>query len=143
MTHGWSRAKIEIGISYSEDTDRVMLLLLEIVNEMRQEAEYDAQIVAEPEMLGVDELGDSAVKIVFLVKTRPLCQWKVKRELLRRIKHRFDELGIEIPFPQRVVTHRYEHAEGTEPSTLAERKALMEKAGNEEEEITRPRRKAA
>ncbi len=108
MTHGWSRAVLEVGIGYGEDADRVMLLLIEMVNEMRAEPEFLPQIIDEPEMLGVDELGDSAVTIKLMVKTRPLCQWKVKRELLRRIKRRFDELGIEIPFPQRVVTHRYE-----------------------------------
>ena len=57
-------------------------------------------------MLGVDAFGDSAVVIKFFIKTRPLKQWDVKRELLRRIKNRFDELGIEIPFPHRTVYHR-------------------------------------
>jgi len=54
-------------------------------------------------MLGVDKLAESAVIIKFFLKTRPMQQWTVKRELLRRIKNRFDELGIEIPFPQRTV----------------------------------------
>ena len=61
-------------------------------------------------MLGVDALGDSAVVIKFYIKTRPLQQWTVKRELLRRIKNRFDELGIEIPFPHRTVFHRLDDA---------------------------------
>ena len=54
-------------------------------------------------MLGVDALGDSAVVIKFMIKTRPLKQWNIKREMLRRIKNRFDELGIEIPFPHRTL----------------------------------------
>ena len=62
-------------------------------------------------MLGVDQFGDSAVVIRFLIKTRPLQQWTVKREMLRRIKNKFDELKIEIPFPHRVVLQR-------SPSTL-------------------------
>jgi small conductance mechanosensitive channel len=57
-------------------------------------------------MLGVDALTDSAVTIKLLVRTLPLSQWTVKRELLRRIKNRFDELGIEIPYPHRTVYHR-------------------------------------
>ena len=59
-------------------------------------------------MLGVDALGDSAITIKFFIKTRPMQQWAVKRELLRRIKNRFDELGIEIPFLHRIVFHRLE-----------------------------------
>jgi small conductance mechanosensitive channel len=31
-------------------------------------------------------------------------QWGLKREFNRRMKNRFDELGIEIPFPQRTIT---------------------------------------
>jgi small-conductance mechanosensitive channel len=69
-------------------------------------------ILADAEMLGVDAFNDSAVVVKFFIKTRPLQQWTVKREMLRRIKKRFDELGIEIPFPQRTVYHRLENGEG-------------------------------
>ena len=65
-------------------------------------------ILEQPEMLGVDQFGDSAVIIKFFIKTRPLMQWTVRREMLRRIKKKFDELGIEIPFPHRTVYHRHE-----------------------------------
>jgi small-conductance mechanosensitive channel len=50
-------------------------------------------------MLGVDKLGDSAVIIKFRIKTLPARQWLVGREFNRRLKNRFDDLGIEIPFP--------------------------------------------
>jgi small conductance mechanosensitive channel len=45
-------------------------------------------------MLGVDAVLGPTMTIKLLVKTRPLSSWPVKRELLRRIKRRFDELGI-------------------------------------------------
>jgi small conductance mechanosensitive channel len=73
---------------------------------MRKDAQFGALIMDEPEMLGVDAFTDSAVVIKLIVRTRPLSQWTVKRELLRRIKNRFDDLGIEIPFPHRTVYHR-------------------------------------
>jgi small conductance mechanosensitive channel len=38
-----------------------------------------------------------------MVKTVPLKQWEVGRELRRRIKKRFDEKGIDIPFPHRIL----------------------------------------
>jgi small conductance mechanosensitive channel len=77
---------------------------------MRQEPQFGPHILDAPEMLGVDSFGDSAIVIKFFVKTRPSHKWPVKRELLRRIKQRFDELGIEIPFPHRIVYHRGEAA---------------------------------
>ena len=48
------------------------------------------------------------------LKTAPLEQWAVAREMRQRIKARFDIEGIEIPFPQRVVWHREERAAGAE-----------------------------
>ena len=106
LTHGWSRVVLDVGVAYKEDVNRVMEVLLELAREMRKEPQFGQLILDEPEMLGVDAFADSAVVIKLLVRTRPLKQWIVKRELLRRIKIRFDELGIEIPFPHRTLYHR-------------------------------------
>ena len=45
-----------------------------------------------------------------IVKTKPMKQWELKRELLRRIKRRFEQLDIEIPYPHRTVVHRKDAA---------------------------------
>ncbi len=108
LTHGWSRALFDIDIGYGEDIDRVMEVLLVLGRELRQDPLYSPLILDDPEMLGVDELADSSVVLKFFLKTRPLQQWTVKREMLRRIKNRFDELGIEIPYPHQTVHHRYD-----------------------------------
>lgn len=127
LTHGWSRAVFDIGISYNSDVDRAMSVLIEIGREMRREPAYHELILDDPEMLGVDALAESAVVIRFVMRTRPLKQWMVKREMLRRIKKRFDEVGIEIPFPHRTVYHRYAQAaaptaaDGTEKIERSER----------------------
>jgi small conductance mechanosensitive channel len=103
MTHTWSRALLEIGVAYKEDTDRVMDVMLDVARELRKDADFGPLMLDEPEMMGVDNFGDSAVTIKMCVKTHPLKRWHVKRELLRRLKHRFDEAGIDIPFPHRTV----------------------------------------
>jgi small conductance mechanosensitive channel len=105
LTHVWSRVVLDIGIAYKENVDRVMEVIMEVAQAMREEPEYKHLITDEPEMLGVDAFADSAVIIKVLVKTRPMRQWVVKRELLRRLKNRFDELDIEIPFPHRTIYH--------------------------------------
>lgn len=109
MTHGWSRAIIEVGIAYKENADFVMQILTELAFELKQDTMFGPFIIDDPEMLGVDSLGDSAVTLKLMIKTRTFKQWQVKREMLRRIKRRFDELGIEIPYPHRTVFHRHEH----------------------------------
>ena len=106
LTQEWSRALFNIGVAYKEDVDLVIEVLKQQGKELRRDPLYSDSILEDLEMLGVDELGDSAVVIQFFIKTRPMKQWSVKREFLRRIKKRFDKLGIEIPFPQRSVTLR-------------------------------------
>lgn len=108
MTHGWARAVLDIPISYEENTDRIMDLVMEIAGDLRKDPEYAWQILDNPEMLGVEAFGDSSVTIKFFIKTRPLSKHPVRRELLRRIKRKFDELGVEIPFQQQVVHYRQE-----------------------------------
>ncbi len=99
LTHGWSRAVFEIGVAYHESVDHVIQVLTDLAVELRHDDAYKLLILSEPVMLGVDSLGDSAVVIKFYLQTRPLQQWTVRREMLRRIKNEFDRRGIEIPFP--------------------------------------------
>jgi len=108
LTHGWSRAVVDVRVSYRENVDQVMDELVHVGLELRKDPTFGPLVIDDPEMLGVDGLGESAVTVRMLLKTRPLQQWKVKRELLRRIKQRFDQLGWEIPFPQQRVQHRFE-----------------------------------
>lgn len=100
MTHGWSRAVFDIGISHKEDADRVMNLLMTLAVDLRHEPAFSRLIIDDPEMLGVDKLDANGVTIKFVIKTRPLKQWAVKRELLRRIKRAFHDHGIETSMPQ-------------------------------------------
>lgn len=121
MTHGWSRALFDIGVAYKEDVDLVMQTLIKLGKELRADPTFRQMILDDPEMLGVDSFSDSAVVIRFFIKTRPMQQWTVKRAMLRRIKKKFDEMGIEIPFPHRTVYHRYaDQADQHEESATAE-----------------------
>jgi len=110
MTHGWSRALIDAGVAYKEDADRVMNVMLDLARELRDDTSFGPLILDNAEMLGVDALGESAVTIKMVIKTVPTKQWAVRREYLRRMKRRFDQLGIEIPFPQRTIRMIHEDA---------------------------------
>lgn len=103
LTQEFSYYLWDLGVAYKEDTDHVVEVVKTLAEEMQQEPEW-APLILEPlEVLGVDQFGDNAVIIKMRIKTRPIQQWSVGRELNRRIKKRFDELGIEIPFPQRTL----------------------------------------
>jgi small-conductance mechanosensitive channel len=103
MTKLYSYYLLDIGVAYREDTDQVAAVCRQIVEEMRAEPEYGPEILEPLEVLGVDQFADSAVIIKARIKTRPIKQWVVGREFNRRLKKRFDELGIEIPFPHQTV----------------------------------------
>ncbi|MEK9684011.1 MAG: mechanosensitive ion channel domain-containing protein [Rhodospirillaceae bacterium] len=103
MTKDFSRYLFEIGVAYREDTDQVTEVLHEIGKELQSDEVYGTMIVEPLEVLGVDSFGDNAVNIRARITTKPIMQWRVGREFNRRMKKRFDELGIEIPFPHRTI----------------------------------------
>jgi len=103
FTKGYSQALFDIGIAYKENVDDVMRVMKDIAKGMQQDPHFKKLILEDMEMLGVDAFADSAVIIKCRMKTLPIKQWEVAREYRRRLKNRFDELGIEIPFPHRTL----------------------------------------
>ena len=101
MTTEWSGYVFDIGVAYKEDTDRVVELLKAVGAEMREDEYFGRPIIEDLEVFGVNAFADSAVMIKGRLKTKPIRQWEVGREFLRRVKQRFDQEGIEIPFPHR------------------------------------------
>jgi len=114
MTKEYSRYVFEIGVAYKEDVDEVMEIIKKIDEEMRHDPEFKDDILEPIEVLGVDQFADSAVIIKARTTTLPIKQWRVAREFNRRIKKRFDELKIEIPFPH-VTVYMGEGKDGQAP----------------------------
>jgi small conductance mechanosensitive channel len=109
-SQGWSRALLDIPVAYGHSTDDVRALIKEIADAMWQDPEWTPKILEEPEVWGVEDLGADAVALRLVVKTAPLAQWAVSRELRSRIKKVFDERGIEIPYKQHTIWLRDPHA---------------------------------
>ena len=97
---------IDLGISYREDPDRVAAVLRDIGAGLQADPAFQPWILEPIEILGVDAFADWSVVLKVRIKTVPLKQWEVGRELRKRIRRRFEEENIEIPFPERVVTVR-------------------------------------
>lgn len=103
FTKDFAYAVLKIGVAYKEDIEKVMTVIKGIGQEMRRDPKFGRLIMEDLEMSGVDDLAESQVTILFRIKTLPIMQWEVAREIRLRVKKRFDELGIEIPFPQRTM----------------------------------------
>lgn len=99
MTMEYSRYVFDIGVAYRENVDEVVEVIKEVDRELRDDAVFGEDILEPIEILGLDQFGDSAVIIKARVKTKPIRQWTVGREFNRRLKNKFDERDIEIPFP--------------------------------------------
>jgi len=103
MSYEWSRAVVDIGVSYREDVDRVMNILEDVGKSMMEDATLKEVILEKPVVIGINDFGDSQVKLQVLVKTVPLKQWEVGRDLRKRIKAAFDREGIESRSLQQIV----------------------------------------
>jgi small conductance mechanosensitive channel len=103
MTKDYSRYVFDVGVSYDSDVDQVMAVLREIGAELQSDPKFRDHILQPLEILGLERFEDSAVVVRARITTRPIKQWDVGREFNRRMKKRFDELGIQFPFPQRTV----------------------------------------
>jgi len=149
MTHEFSYYVFNIGVAYKEDTDHVIEVVKQLGDEIMQEEKFKPLILGPLEVLGVDQFGDSAVVIKARFKTVPSQQWTVGREMNRRMKKKFDELGIEIPFPHRSIYW----GEASKPFAIRSqqdredlktliREVLAERAGQapskQAEEVTHP-----
>lgn len=108
MSQQWARALLDIEVAYDTDLERAMEIVKEVADEVFHADEWRVDMLEEPEVWGVESLGADGITIRLVIKTQPGQQWKVTRELNRRMKARFDAESIEIPFPQRVMWMRRE-----------------------------------
>jgi small-conductance mechanosensitive channel len=105
-TKTWSRAIVDVGVAYEEDIGRVMAALGKIGHDLHQDEAFAPLLLEQPTVTGVEALGDWAVTVRIMVKTRPGKQWDVARELRRRIKESFEREGIEMPYPRQEILMR-------------------------------------
>jgi small-conductance mechanosensitive channel len=106
MSQNWARTVLDVNVGYGEDLARVRAVLADVAHDLWEDDDFKGRIIEEPSVWGVQDLGPDAVVVRVALKTAPLEQWAVAREMRQRIKYRFDHEGIEIPFAQRVLWMR-------------------------------------
>jgi moderate conductance mechanosensitive channel len=96
---GIGNAAISVNVAYKEDTDRVGAVLKEIVTDMRKDSEFKPMIRSDLDLWGVDKVDATMATIAGQIECTDTGRWPVQREFYRRMKKRFQELGIEIARP--------------------------------------------
>jgi small-conductance mechanosensitive channel len=108
LSKHFARVNLDIGVAYDTNLEHVIEVINRTGKEMATDPVFKESIISPPKFLRVDEFADSAIIIKILGETKPLKQWEISGEFRKRIKIAFDNEGIEIPFPQRVIHHAKE-----------------------------------
>ncbi|MEV0421742.1 mechanosensitive ion channel family protein [Streptosporangium canum] len=96
-SQGWSRATVDVPVSYASDIPAVRALLKDVVEDMWNDSTYrDSVMVEEPQVWGIEQISDTAIVFRISAKTIPSRQAEVARELRIRIKSALDRASIPI-----------------------------------------------
>jgi small-conductance mechanosensitive channel len=98
MTSGWARVITDVSVAYDAKLDAALGVLARVGREFREDKDWGHYLLEKPEVLGLNAITDTAMVVRLQVKVIPEYQWRVQRELLRRIKLELDANGIHPPF---------------------------------------------
>lgn len=95
----WGRALLDVAVALDADIDLAQQVIKQTADELASDKDHATEIIDEPEVLGIEEIGADRILIRVVVKTTPSAQWKIARELRARIKRSFNDNGILLPPP--------------------------------------------
>lgn len=102
LTRDWAQVALHVSVAYSEPSDRVIELLAQVGQELRNDPKFADALVSDPQVPGIDRVTGNEVEYLMLIKTRPGTQYAITRELRRRIKECFDKNKIQPGGPGRM-----------------------------------------
>lgn len=93
-------AVIDMPLSYDTDIEKASLIMLKAGLDYMEKHD---NILEEPHVLGIIELGDPGLVLRMIVRVKPLTHWETERDLRRVIKTEFQAQGVDMPYPKRIV----------------------------------------
>jgi small conductance mechanosensitive channel len=98
-TRHFARVNLDVSVAYDTDLEHAITVINRVGRALAEDEKWRQVIKSPPQVLRVDNLGDSGIFIKILGDVKPMHQWAVTGELRLRIKKAFDAEGIEIPWP--------------------------------------------
>ncbi len=92
----WSRAILDVNIAPEVDDDRMMAILREEMDRVQDDSYLGPKITSKPVIIGLTNVSATQLTYRVTVRTQPLEQWDVERELRRRIYNRLLREEIQI-----------------------------------------------
>jgi small conductance mechanosensitive channel len=99
FTRHFSRVNLDISVGYGTDLDHAISVINRVGKALAEDEKWHKVIKSPPQVLRVNNLGDSGIDIKILGDVKPMEQWAVMGELRLRLKKALDAEGIEIPWP--------------------------------------------
>lgn len=96
-SQGWSTALVDVPIAYDENVERAIAVIREVVGELQKSEPWDAKLLEQPEVVGVESIANGAITIRVLAKTVSQEHFAVQREMRERIKTALDAAGVRMP----------------------------------------------
>jgi small conductance mechanosensitive channel len=97
MNRDFARASFEVEVAYREDVDRVMAAMREVGAAVCKDPKWESYVIEPFTVIGVDKVRGSGVVILAQIATYPGKRWDIARAFNLALKHKFDELKIEMP----------------------------------------------
>jgi len=98
-TRHFARVNLNVSVAYGTDLNHAISVVNRVGQELAADENWGKLLITAPQVLRVNNLGDSGIDIKILGDVKPMQQWAVMGELRLRLKKAFDEEGIEIPWP--------------------------------------------
>jgi len=95
----FARVNLDISVAYDTDLNHAIEVINRVCKELTEDKEWKDRFKSVPQVLRVNNLGDSGIDIKIVGDVVPLEQWNIMGQLRLRIKRAFDDEGIEIPWP--------------------------------------------
>jgi moderate conductance mechanosensitive channel len=121
LSKEWSRVDLSVSVAYESDLEQALGVIRQVAQSMSQDTDWEAIILDEPEVLGVENLDETGATVRIWIKTQPLKQWEVAREYRRRLKLAFDQAGISIGIPQQSLWLSNSDSEPSRPISVRKR----------------------
>ncbi|CAN1209248.1 mechanosensitive ion channel family protein [Tumidithrix helvetica PCC 7403] len=102
LTSTWSRSDFSVEVAYDTDVDKALAIVLQEARQLANDPAWEPQILDVGEVFGIEKISHAGIEIKIWIKTLPLKQFDVARELRRRLKIAFDLQGIQIGIPQQM-----------------------------------------
>jgi moderate conductance mechanosensitive channel len=99
QSQNWARTVLDIPVALDQDLTRVQEVLRDVAHDLWDDDDYRHVIIEEPSVWGIQDLTPNWVVVRVTLKTAPLEQWAVAREMRQRVKIRFDHEGIALAHP--------------------------------------------